>query len=234
MTTRAPIRERRLTEEFRDRLAWARLRLARTVATTDDDLEAIATHECRDIAEEPGTGTVGGLLARLRGPARAELGEIEAAQARLAAGTFGACETCRRPIPLARLRATPSARHCPDCASEPRVATRAVAKRVGVAGLLVAAALLVAPAAAQEPGDGLVGRGREAFAANGCYGCHMVGKAGTPIGPELSHVGARYTPEYLARWLRDPALQRPSSHMPALELSERDVSALAAYLSSLR
>jgi DnaK suppressor protein len=234
MTTRTPTRESRLTEEFRDRLAWARLRLARTVATTDDDLEAIAAHECRDIAEEPATGTVGGLLARLKGPARAELEQIEAAQARIEAGAFGACETCHRPIPLARLRVTPTARHCPGCADTSWPATRTLAKRLGVAGLVVAAALLAAPAAAQEARDRLVGRGQEAFATNGCYGCHMVGKAGTPIGPELSHVGARYTPEYLARWLRDPALQRPSSHMPALELSERDIRALAAYLGSLR
>jgi cytochrome c1 len=37
-----------------------------------------------------------------------------------------------------------------------------------------------------------------------------------------------------ARWLRDPALQRPTAHMPALELSDEDVSALAVYLSTLR
>ena len=62
----------------------------------------------------------------------------------------------------------------------------------------------------------------------------MIGKAGTPIGPDLSQVGSKYAPDYLARWLRDPALQRPSAHMPALELTEDDVKALAAYLGSLR
>jgi cytochrome c553 len=36
------------------------------------------------------------------------------------------------------------------------------------------------------------------------------------------------------RWLRDPAQQRPSAHMPALELSDQDIRALAAYLASLR
>lgn len=36
------------------------------------------------------------------------------------------------------------------------------------------------------------------------------------------------------RWLRDPALQRPNAHMPALELIETDVQALAAYPGSLR
>jgi cytochrome c553 len=103
-------------------------------------------------------------------------------------------------------------------------------RRILLAALLVAVA---APAAARSPGS-VLERGEAAFKSNGCYGCHLVGKFGTPIGPDLSHVGSKYPPEYLARWLRDPALQRPSAHMPALELSESDVQALAAYLGSLR
>ena len=106
---------------------------------------------------------------------------------------------------------------------------------IALAGLVVgAAALLAATAAGQERGGRLVARGEAAFKTNGCYGCHMVGKFGTPIGPDLSRVGARYSTEYLARWLRDPALQRPSAHMPALELSEADIRALSVYLGSLR
>ena len=224
----------RFTEEFRDRLAWARLRLARTAATTDDDLEAIATHECRDIAEEPSTGTVGALLARLHGPARAELEEIEAAQARLEAGTFGGCERCWQPIPVARLRMTPTLRDCGGCDGRTAPAVRPGKRGLVVAGLVLAAALAVAPALAQDRDAAVASRGREAFVTNGCYGCHIINKFGTPIGPELSHVGARYTPEYLMRWLRDPELQRPGSHMPALELSEGDIRALADYLGSLR
>jgi DnaK suppressor protein len=233
MTTRTPIQDSRITEEFRDRLAGARLWLARAAAVTDDDLEAIAAHECREIAEDAATGTVGGLLARLQGSPLEELREIEEAQGRLAAGTFGLCEGCHQTIPLAALRAMPARRRCPDCANVSPRGSRAIGRGVAAAGL-IAATLLATPAVPQEPGDSLVHRGREAFAANGCYGCHIVGKAGTPIGPELSHVGTRYTPEHLARWLRDPALQRPSTHMPALELSERDIRALAAYLGSLR
>ena len=77
-------------------------------------------------------------------------------------------------------------------------------------------------------------RGRQQFFDQGCYGCHVIGKVGTPIGPDLSHIGARYSSAYLARWLRDPESQRPSAHMPRLELTEEQVAALAAYLSSLR
>jgi cytochrome c oxidase subunit II len=83
---------------------------------------------------------------------------------------------------------------------------------------------------AQEPAE----QGKQYFMSNGCYGCHAVGRMGTPIGPDLSHVGAKYSLAYLQRWLRDPAEQRPSAHMPALELSDAQVTALAAYLSTLR
>jgi mono/diheme cytochrome c family protein len=102
--------------------------------------------------------------------------------------------------------------------------------------LVVALALLATAgtAAAQSPGATVAQRGEAAFKNNGCYGCHMIGKFGTPIGPDLSHVGRKYQPDYLARWLRDPAQQRPAAHMPALELTEADVQALAAYLGSLR
>lgn len=102
--------------------------------------------------------------------------------------------------------------------------------------IVIAAALLAVAgtAVAQSASGPVVERGEAAFKNNGCYGCHMIGKAGTPIGPDLSQVGGKYSPDYLARWLRDPTLQRPSAHMPALELSEDDVKALSAYLGSLR
>ena len=93
--------------------------------------------------------------------------------------------------------------------------------------------LLLSPVgmvAAQEPAE----QGKQYFISNGCHGCHIVGRTGTPIGPDLSHVGSKYSIAYLQRWLRDPASQRPSAHMPALELSDAQVTALAAYLSTLR
>ena len=96
--------------------------------------------------------------------------------------------------------------------------------------LVVAIAVLVASSGAQEPTD----QGRRYFMDSGCYGCHTVEKMGTPIGPDLSRVGAKYSRAYLERWLRDPSAQRPSAHMPTLELSEQQVKAVAAFLASLR
>ncbi|WP_183340675.1 TraR/DksA family transcriptional regulator [Microlunatus antarcticus] len=47
------------------------------------------------------------------------LAELEAAQARLAAGTYGLCERCGRPIAEERLAARPEARFCITCAARP-------------------------------------------------------------------------------------------------------------------
>jgi cytochrome c oxidase subunit 2 len=82
--------------------------------------------------------------------------------------------------------------------------------------------------------DLLLTRGERAFVSQGCYGCHQIAKFGTPIGPNLSSIGAKYSASYLTRWLRDPESVRPTAHMPKLELSAEDVQALAAYLASLK
>ena len=82
--------------------------------------------------------------------------------------------------------------------------------------------------------EALVTQGRQLFTDKGCYGCHTVGAAGTPIAPDLRGVAGRYPEATLARWLRDPSAQEPTRHMPNLQLSEGEASALAAYLVSLR
>ena len=97
--------------------------------------------------------------------------------------------------------------------------------------ILVAAATV---ALAQQPGSSVVERGQAAFKNQGCYGCHLIGKFGSPIGPDLSHIGRKYSEPELAAWLRDPAQQRPNAHMPVLELSKDDIDALSGYLATLR
>jgi RNA polymerase-binding transcription factor DksA len=51
-----------------------------------------------------------GMLARKR------LEDVDAAIRRLEAGSYGACRTCRRAIPQARLDALPEATQCVSCA----------------------------------------------------------------------------------------------------------------------
>jgi len=52
----------------------------------------------------------------LRDRSTAQLALVEAALARLDAGTFGTCIRCGKPIAPARLEALPWAEHCIECA----------------------------------------------------------------------------------------------------------------------
>jgi RNA polymerase-binding transcription factor DksA len=55
-------------------------------------------------------------VTALLAAARRSLVELDAAGARLAAGTYGRCLACGRPIPEARLAARPTADTCVACA----------------------------------------------------------------------------------------------------------------------
>jgi cytochrome c oxidase subunit 2 len=106
-----------------------------------------------------------------------------------------------------------------------------ITRSVFLAGLAVLA--LAAPGLTQDRAA-LIEQGKQLFFKQGCHGCHTVGRVGTPLGPDLSHVGAEYTLPYLVGWLRDPAAQKRTAHMPKIELTEEEIQSLAAYLSSLR
>jgi RNA polymerase-binding protein DksA len=104
-----------MIKEFERMLRDARRHVWRTVARTDQELATLEAHQAGAPSEDAATATVAGVLSRLDGAERQLLDEIGAAQARLATGTFGACERCGKSIPLARLRAMPTARLCVLC-----------------------------------------------------------------------------------------------------------------------
>ncbi len=109
------VRREDLVEEFRQRLRDARARLARTVAGTDAELDTLEPHQAGALAEDTAADLATGVLAQLEGREKHDLDEIDAAQSRLEAGTFGVCEGCSGSIPLARLRAMPATRYCATC-----------------------------------------------------------------------------------------------------------------------
>jgi mono/diheme cytochrome c family protein len=100
--------------------------------------------------------------------------------------------------------------------------------------VVAAVVLLGATALLAQERDPRASRGEQLFVTQGCYGCHQIGKFGTPIGPDLSRLGAKYPAAYLRDWLRDPASVRPTAHMPKLDLSRDEIETLAAYLASLK
>jgi cytochrome c oxidase subunit II len=98
--------------------------------------------------------------------------------------------------------------------------------------------------------------GKEVFfqAGAACHACHAIDGAvaedGTEalaeVGPNLTNVGDRpiigagsleNTPENLRAWIRNPHESKPGNEMPAFsesQISDEDLDALVAYLSSLR
>src|ERR1700719_292174 len=90
-----------------------------------------------------------------------------------------------------------------------------------------------------------VAEGRRIFETTSCVNCHAV--AGTVadgrFGPDLTHLMSRDTiasgaasnnRENLRAWIQDPDSIKPGSLMPAMQLNEKDMDALTAYLLTLR
>jgi putative heme-binding domain-containing protein len=61
------------------------------------------------------------------------------------------------------------------------------------------------------PGD--AANGRALYTAQGCANCHIVGGAGTALGPELTDVGARRSAANLREHLTDPGKNPPEGFM---------------------
>lgn len=67
-----------------------------------------------------------------------------------------------------------------------------------------------------------------------CIACHSLNGRGGSVGPSLDGVGLKFDVQYIAKWLSDPASIKADSKMPKLPLSEKDITELANYLSSLK
>jgi cytochrome c oxidase subunit 2 len=100
-------------------------------------------------------------------------------------------------------------------------------------------------APAPEPTDSTLAAGRQAFLSSTCATCHAI--AGTPAfatrGPNLTHVGSRRdlaagavpnTDDNMMRWILNPQSIKPGTQMPASTLSPQQLTALVAYLRSLK
>ena len=92
--------------------------------------ELVQAGEAPDLSDEDGFGEGDTLhverdrVLSLTNRARTQIEEIDAALHRIDAGTYGACRSCRRPIPTVRLEAVPEATQCVSCASGSAVRRR--------------------------------------------------------------------------------------------------------------
>jgi outer membrane lipoprotein-sorting protein/mono/diheme cytochrome c family protein len=95
-----------------------------------------------------------------------------------------------------------------------------------------------APQRETRPSAAQIARGRTAYRSAGCNRCHSINGQGGRIGPDLSNAGAdpSHTPTWLAEHISNPRTHNPGSSMPSFagRISQTDLKALAAYLSSLK
>ncbi len=77
--------------------------------------------------------------------------------------------------------------------------------------------------------------GQIIFQGQNCAACHVVGGIGGTAGPDLTHVGLKWKPEELARYLKNPASVKTASAMPSFaHLSDQELKELTDYLLTLR
>jgi RNA polymerase-binding transcription factor DksA len=92
-----------------------RREVERAIETADVELAGLEDDRPVDELDDAARALACGVLGRLEDRDHAVLAEVRAAEARLAAGTYGVCEACALYIPVARLRALPTARLCVAC-----------------------------------------------------------------------------------------------------------------------
>ncbi|WP_323791272.1 TraR/DksA family transcriptional regulator [Nocardioides sp.] len=110
-------------ESARDRLERARIEVVARLTSVTHEYDAVVASSRdtnADDEHDPEGATIAfersqvGTVVRL---AQQHLAEVDAALARVAAGTYGRCEECEEPIGEGRLEARPAARTCISCAS---------------------------------------------------------------------------------------------------------------------
>jgi cytochrome c oxidase subunit II len=95
-----------------------------------------------------------------------------------------------------------------------------------------------------SPADATAQRGEQLFRTMSCANCHAIsGVSSERVGPDLTHLASRETlaagrlkndPVNLEAWLHDPNNFKPESNMPNANLKPDDLSAMVAYLETLR
>jgi nitric oxide reductase subunit C len=67
-----------------------------------------------------------------------------------------------------------------------------------------------------------------------CQSCHTIGGSGGYVGPNLNNAGEWLTPAWIAAWLRNPQTLIPDSIEPRRNFTDEEITALTAYLMTLR
>ena len=67
-----------------------------------------------------------------------------------------------------------------------------------------------------------------------CQSCHTIGATGGYVGPALTNVGNWLNAAWIEAWLKDPQKLAPDTIEPHREFTDQEITALTAYLVTLR
>ncbi|HTX37077.1 MAG TPA: cytochrome b N-terminal domain-containing protein [Bryobacteraceae bacterium] len=71
------------------------------------------------------------------------------------------------------------------------------------------------------------------FRQENCISCHAIGGQGSAIGPDLTQTAIHKDAAWMIQHFKRPSAMRPGSSMPPVQLSDAQLSALAAFLLKL-
>jgi ubiquinol-cytochrome c reductase cytochrome b subunit len=71
------------------------------------------------------------------------------------------------------------------------------------------------------------------FRQENCASCHAVGEGASKLGPDLTQTSIHRNAAWMIQHFKGPSAMRPGSAMPPIELSEEQLSSLAAFLLKL-
>jgi mono/diheme cytochrome c family protein len=71
------------------------------------------------------------------------------------------------------------------------------------------------------------------FRQENCISCHAIGSHGGKVGPDLTNGAIHKDAAWMIEHFKHPAVVRPGSAMPPIQLSDRQLSSLAAFLLKL-
>ena len=104
-----------LRDQFAEQLRQQRKALLQEVAAGEADLRSMESERASELEEQAQEARATRMFARLDDRRKQQIDEIDRALQHITLGTYGICERCGGPIPLARLRALPTARVHVQC-----------------------------------------------------------------------------------------------------------------------
>jgi RNA polymerase-binding transcription factor DksA len=145
--------DKELLDSLQQRLRDQRRYFLQEFCRAEEGLEVIAEERESELEEHAQEEQTARLLTHLDDRTLQAVKEIDAALQKILDGTYGKCESCHKPISLARLKALPATRFCKTCAG----------KNETLVG--VSAVATVVPPAAPVPVDLALLSDRELIAA---------------------------------------------------------------------